>query len=53
VHHVEVGTAETEMFGLAQGASFVSARISTYQLVMTRVDGRLKLIAIYPDFDGD
>jgi hypothetical protein len=53
IYHLDSRTLDTETFGLAKGALLIRARIYPYEMVMTRIGGRLKIIAVYPDFDGD
>ena len=40
-------------FGLPEGALLIRARVYPFELAMTRAGGRLKILAVYPDFDGD
>jgi hypothetical protein len=53
VYHLDSETLEAEAFGLSAGALLIRARIYPYELAMTRADGRIKILAVYPDLDGD
>lgn len=53
VYHLDSETLDAETFGLPKGALMIRARIYPYEMAMTRADGRLRIIAVYPDFDGD
>lgn len=53
VYHLDDKTLEAAAFGLPSGALLIQARIFPFELAMTRVEGRLRILAVYPDFDGD
>lgn len=53
VYHVGDVTLEAPAFGLDAGALLIQARIFPFELAMTRVEGRLRILAVYPDTDGD
>lgn len=53
VYSLEEDTLEVAAFGLPARATLIHARISPYELPMTRDEGRLRILAVYPDFDGD
>ncbi len=42
-----------EKHGFAAGTVLIYARIYPYEMVMARVNGQLKMLYVYPDFDGD
>ncbi|HEX6186064.1 MAG TPA: hypothetical protein VFZ44_19400 [Pyrinomonadaceae bacterium] len=39
--------------GLPEGALMIRARVYPFEMVMARVEGRLKILVVYPDVDGD
>jgi hypothetical protein len=53
VYHVGDLTLEAPAFGLAAGALVIRARIFPFELAMTRAEGKLQILAVYPDTDGD
>jgi hypothetical protein len=58
VYHPEgdtAGEANAAVYslGLPEGALLIRARVSPFEMVMTRAEGRLKILVVYPDFDGD
>lgn len=53
IYHFESERLETETFGLPAGTMLIRARIYPYEMALARVDGQLKILAVYPDFDGD
>jgi hypothetical protein len=53
VYYVDSHTLEAAAFGVPSGAILIQARIFPFELAMTRVEGRLRILAVYPDFDGD
>jgi len=53
VYHLESDTLNNETFGLPPGTLLIRARIRPYEMAMARLDGRLQVLGVYPDFDGD
>jgi hypothetical protein len=53
VYHLECGEVKVAGFGLPAGATLIYARIFPFEMAMTRVEGKLKILAAYPDVDGD
>ena len=53
VYHVDDQTLEAPAFGLDAGALLIHARIFPFELAMTRAEGKLRILAVYPDSDGD
>jgi len=53
VYKLESETLEEEAFGLPAGSVLIRARIYPYEMAVTRLEGRLTILAVYPDFDGD
>jgi hypothetical protein len=58
VYHLEgdtVGETNSAVYslGLPEGALLIRARVHPFEMVMTRAEGRLKILVVYPDFDGD
>jgi hypothetical protein len=58
VYHLEgdtAGEANSAVYslGLPEGALLIRARVYPFEMVMTRAEGRLKILVVYPDFDGD
>ena len=53
VYHLESDTLNNETFGLPAGTLLIRARIRPYEMAMARLDGRLQILGVYPDFDGD
>lgn len=50
-----VGEADSgaRALGLPSGALLIRARVHPFELAMSCVQGRLKILVVYPDFDGD
>lgn len=53
VHKVESEIVRREVFGLAPGTLLVRVSLYPYVFAMVRRDGRLRVIGVLPDFDGD
>jgi hypothetical protein len=58
VYHLEGDTvgednAAVYNLGLPEGALLIRARVYPFELAMSRAEGRLKILVVYPDFDGD
>lgn len=53
VYHLEGDTLRDDAFGLPEGTFLIRARIRPYEIAMARLDGRLQVLGVYPDFDGD
>ena len=53
VYHLDDEATETPAFGLPAGAPLIRARVYPFEMAMTRAGGRLKMLAAYPDTDGD
>ena len=39
--------------GLPEGALMITARVYPFEMAVARVEGRLEILVVYPDFDGD
>lgn len=46
-------TLETGAAGFPAGTQFFFTRIFPFEILMTRRDGQLRIVAVYPDIDGD
>ncbi len=46
-------TLETGAAGFPAGTQFFFTRIFPFEILMTRRDGQLLIVAVYPDIDGD
>lgn len=44
---------ESEVAGYPRGTRLAVARIFPFEMLMIREDGRFRMLAVYPDFDGD
>lgn len=58
VYHLKGGTVGeadpgARGLGLPAGALLIRARVYPFEMAMTRAEGRLKILVVYPDFDGD
>jgi hypothetical protein len=53
VYHLSDETLEEASFGLPAGALLIRARVYPYEMAIARAGGRLTILAVYPDFDGD
>jgi hypothetical protein len=53
VYRLSERQLEAPSFGLPAGALLIQARIHPFVTVIGRADGRLQILAVYPDFDGD
>ena len=53
VHKVESEIIRREVFGLAPGTLLVRVSLYPFVFAMVRRDGRLRVIGVLPDFDGD
>ncbi len=53
VYKLESETLEEEAFGLPAGSVLIRARVYPYEMAVARLEGRLTILAVYPDFDGD
>lgn len=53
VYKLESETLEEETFSLPAGSVLIRARIYPYEMAVARVRGRLTILAVYPDLDGD
>jgi len=53
VYYLDGETLEAAAFGIDAGTLLIHARIYPFEIVMTRRKGRLRIIAVYPDIDGD
>ena len=53
VYHLSEDTLEEASFGLPAGARLIRARVYPFEMAIVRHEGRLRILAVYPDFDGD
>lgn len=53
VYHLDGETLEAAAFGMQAGALLIRARIYPFEFAMTRGEGKLQILAVYPDSDGD
>lgn len=53
VYHLDEDRLETAAFCLPAGAVVIHARVFPFEIVMTRAEGKLRILAAYPDVDGD
>lgn len=53
VYHLSEETLEGASFGLPAGALLIHARVYPFEMAIARAEGRLQILAVYPDFDGD
>ncbi|MDT4965298.1 MAG: hypothetical protein QOJ64_35 [Acidobacteriota bacterium] len=53
VYRFDSERLEALTFGLAPGTLFMYARVFPFEIVMAQIDGKLKIVAVYPDIDGD
>ncbi|MGI9107469.1 MAG: hypothetical protein ACR2G4_14625 [Pyrinomonadaceae bacterium] len=53
VYRLESEILEEGFFGLPPGTRLIHVRLFPYAFVMVRSEGRLKLLGVLPDFDGD
>jgi hypothetical protein len=53
VYHLSDETLTEASFGLPAGALLIRARVFPFEMAIARRDGRLTILAVYPDFDGD
>jgi hypothetical protein len=53
IYHLDYKKLKTGGFGLPAGALLIRTRIYPYEIAIARVNNRLQILAVYPDFDGD
>jgi hypothetical protein len=53
IYRVELRTLRNRTAGFPVGTRLLSVRMFPYVVLMTRVEGSLKVVAVLPDMDGD
>jgi hypothetical protein len=53
IYKFSTSTLESEVAGYPRGTRLVAARIFPFEMLMIRQGGRFRMLAVYPDFDGD